>query len=143
MSASSPCDLRLVGHGGELPGQADRLGGEVDVAGVALVEDDVEHPQHRRQVSSLVEADVGDGALGAADPLRHRRLGDEVGLGDLARGEAADRAQGQRDGGGRGEGGVSAEEVQVERVVLTGHRPGLHRRLDGEPRAGPATSPTW
>ena len=40
----------------QLAGQPDRLVGEVDLAGVALVEDQVEHPQHGGQVAGLVEA---------------------------------------------------------------------------------------
>ncbi len=36
---------------------------EVDVAGVALVEDQVEHAQHRGDVTGLVEPDARDGPL--------------------------------------------------------------------------------
>ena len=48
-----PRGLLVVGHRRQLPGEPDRLGRQVDVAGVALVEDQVEHPQHRRQVAGL------------------------------------------------------------------------------------------
>src|SRR5437660_4439294 len=79
--------------GRQLAGEPDRLGGEVDVAGVALVEDQVEHAQHRGDVTGLVEPDARDGPLGPADALGHGRLRPEVGLRDLPRGQAADRAQ--------------------------------------------------
>ena len=39
----------------QLPGESDGLGGEVDVAGVALVEDQVEDAQDGRDVAGLVE----------------------------------------------------------------------------------------
>jgi hypothetical protein len=58
-----PDDFGLVGEGDELAGEADRLGGQVDVAAVAHVEDEVEHPQHRSEVSGLVEPDTGDPPL--------------------------------------------------------------------------------
>jgi hypothetical protein len=65
-----PCDLLVIGHRRQLPGEPDRLGRQVDVAGVALVEDQVEHPQHRRQVAGLLEPHATDRAFGPADPLR-------------------------------------------------------------------------
>jgi hypothetical protein len=52
-----PGRLLVVGDRVQPPGQADRLGGQVDVAGVALVEHEVEHPQHRDQRAGLVERD--------------------------------------------------------------------------------------
>jgi hypothetical protein len=39
-----PRGLLVIGHRRQLPGEPDRLGHQVDVAGVALVEDQVEHP---------------------------------------------------------------------------------------------------
>ena len=42
-----PVDLGIVHQGRELSGEPDRLGREVDVARVALVEDEVEHAHHR------------------------------------------------------------------------------------------------
>jgi hypothetical protein len=39
-----PRGLLVIGHRRQLPGEPDRLGRQVDVAGVALVEDQVEHP---------------------------------------------------------------------------------------------------
>ena len=80
ISASSPCDLGVVDQGRQLAGEPDRLGGEVDVAGVALVEHEVEHPHHGGDVAGPIDAGLGDGALGAADALGHRRLGHEVRL---------------------------------------------------------------
>ena len=49
-------DLGVVHQGGELPGQPDRLRREVDVAGVALVEDEVQHPHHRAHVAGTIDA---------------------------------------------------------------------------------------
>ena len=51
-----PVDLGVVDQGGQLPGQPNRLGGEVDVAGVSLVEDEVQHPHHRGHVAGTVDA---------------------------------------------------------------------------------------
>ena len=110
-------DLGVVGERRDLAGEADRLGGEVDVAGVALVEDQVERAEDGRQVAGGVEADVGDGALRAGDALGHGRLGDEVGRGDLLGGEAADRPERQGDRRGRRQARVGAEEVELEGVV--------------------------
>lgn len=107
----------MVDRGRDLPGEADGLGGEVHIAGVALVEDQVEDAQHGGDVAVLVEPHTGNAALGPADALRHRRLGHQVGLGDLAGGESSDGAQGERDGGGRRQRRVRAEEVELERVV--------------------------
>ena len=75
-------------------------------------------------------AGVLDALLGPADPLRHGRLGHEERPGDLRGGEAADRAQGERDRGGRGERRVAAHEEQVERVVALGRPPVLRGQSD-------------
>ncbi|EYR63204.1 hypothetical protein N866_02295 [Actinotalea ferrariae CF5-4] len=115
-------DLRVVDHGGELPGEPDGLRGQVDVAGVALVEHQVQDSQHRAHVARGVEAHAGDGALRAADALGHGRLGHEVRLGDLPGGQAADGAQRQGDRGRRRERRVGAQEVQVQGVVRGGCR---------------------
>ena len=70
-----------------------------------------------------------DLGLGPADPLGHRRLGDQERGRDLAGGQAADRAQRQRDGQRRAERGVAAHEHEDQRVVAprrrvrAGHRP--------------------
>lgn len=115
----------MVDRGRELPGEPDGLGREVDVAGVALVEDQVEDAQHGGDVAGLIEPHPGDGALGPADALRHGRLRHQVGLGDLAGGQPADGAQRERDRGRRRQRRVGAQEVELERVVHrrrgTGH----------------------
>ncbi|CAM5360631.1 hypothetical protein SVIOM342S_09131 [Streptomyces violaceorubidus] len=125
-----PRHLRMVDRGRQLPGEPDGLGGEVDVTGVALVEDEIEDAQHGADVAGPVEPDAGDGALGPADALRHGRLGHQVGTGDLPGGQPADRAQGERDGGGRRQRGVRAQEVQLERVVHVRGGPGRRLLLD-------------
>ena len=117
-------DLGVVHQDRELPGQSDRLGREIDVAGVALVEDEVQHPHHRADVAGTIDAGATDGALGATDALRHGALGHEVGLRDLARGETADGSQGQRDRRRRREVAVRAQEVEVQRVVGARDRAG-------------------
>jgi hypothetical protein len=66
-------------------------------ARVALVEDEVEHAHHRAHVAGTTETGPTDRALGTADALRHGALGHEVGLCDLAGGEAAHRPEGQGD----------------------------------------------
>ena len=108
----------------QLPGEPDRLGCEIDVAGIALVEDEVQHPHDRPGVAQSIEPSVCDRPLGATDPLRHRALGHEVGLRDLARGEPAHRPEGQRHRGGRRQLRVRAEEVEVQCVVCARHRTG-------------------
>jgi len=99
-------DLRVVGkRTADHPSEPDRLPGEVaarelrPAAGqVALVEDQVEHMQDGAQALCPLlttrhrERDrrTLDGLLGAADPLRHRPLGDEERIGDLGRGQPTD-----------------------------------------------------
>ena len=123
-----PPRLRLVGGQGELAGEPDRLRGEVQPPPVPGRVDEVEHPQHHGEVAGLVEAAVAQAALGPADPLRHRRLRHEEGVGDLPGAQAADRAQGERHLGGGREVGVAAAEEQEEGVVaaLGGHRLGQY-----------------
>ena len=116
------------------PGQPDRLGGQVGAVqarrrggGVALVEDQVQHVQHRAQPLPARSSAGGmrepgtpaglDPLLGPADALGHRRLRDQERRGDLRGGQAADGAQGQRDLAGRGQGRVAAQEQQGQRVV--------------------------
>ena len=123
-----PARLRLLGREGELPGEPDRLSREVDALRVAGRVDEVEHAQHDGEVTGLVEAATPQRPLGPADPLRHRRLRHVERVGDLARGETADRAQGQGDLGGGREVGVAAAEEQEEGVVAL-VRDGSGRRL--------------
>lgn len=125
-----PRHLGVVDHGRELPGEPDGLGGEVDVAGVALVEDQVEHAQHGGDIAGPIEADSGDGAFGPADALRHRRLGHQVRPGDLAGGQAADGPQRERDRGRRRQRRVGAQEVELEGVVRGGRGTRLRLLVD-------------
>jgi hypothetical protein len=119
-----PRHLGVVDPGRELPGEPDGLGGQVHVARVALVEDQVEDAQHGGDVAGLVEPHAGDGAFGPADALRHGRLGHQVGLGDLACGQPAHGPQRERDRGRRSQRRVGAQEVEPERVVHRGRGPG-------------------
>jgi hypothetical protein len=94
--------------------------------------DEVEDAQDHGEVTGLVQAAGGRAsqcALGPADPLRHRRLRHEVGVGDLLGSEAADGAQRQRHLGGGREVGMAAAEEQEEGVValLGDDRPGRPR----------------
>ena len=95
--------------------------------------DQVEHAEHDREVTGLVQAASLQGALGPADPLRHRRLRHAEGVGDLPGREAADGTQGQRHLGGGREVGVTAAEQQEEGVVTLvgggGPRLGVRRLL--------------
>jgi hypothetical protein len=52
--------------------EADRLGRQVDVSAVPLIEDEVEHAQHRPEIAGLVEWQPRDPPLGPADPLAPR-----------------------------------------------------------------------
>ena len=128
------------------PRQSDRLVREIGpvqigprAAGVALVEDQVEHVQHRAEpLGALLlggqrEGDARglDALLGAADPLRHRRLGHEERARDLGGGEAADRAQRERDRRRRRERGMAAHEEQHERVVVVDGDLAVGRRDEG------------
>ena len=125
-------DLGVVDQGSQLPGQTDRLGGEVDVAGIALVEDEVQHPHHRGHVAGTIDTGLTDGALGAADALRHGGLGHEVCLCDLACGEPAHGPEGQCNRGGRRQVGVRAQEVEAQRVVAARDRPGRRFAVESD-----------
>ena len=61
---------------------------------------------------------VGEGLARAEQPLRHGRVGDEERPGDLLAGEAADRAQGERDLRVPAERGVAAGEHQAQQLVV-------------------------
>ena len=110
--------------------------------------DEVEHAQHDGEVAGLVQAAggrAGQGALGPADPLRHRRLRHVEGVSDLPGGQAADGAQGQRHLGGGREVRVAAAEEQEQGVValLDGARIRLRlgvRRLLAAPAGGLAAA---
>ena len=133
ISASSP---RASGSSvARVSWRASRIAsrGQVHPARVAGRVDEVEHAQHDGEVAGLVQAAPLQGALGPADPLRHRRLRHVEGVGDLPGGEAADGAQGQRHLGGGREVGVAAAEEQEEGVVALlgggGPRLGVRRLL--------------
>ena len=72
--------------------------------GIALVEHQIDHRQYGPSRSGSAESDgtsnairgVADLALGADEPLGHRRLGDEERPADLGRGQARDRLERQR-----------------------------------------------
>ena len=121
--------------GQQHPGQADRLRGELAALGpltggcrVALVEHQVQHvADDAHPLGELGGVDLAepgtrrlDGGLRPADALRHRRLGDEEGAGDLRGGEAPDGAQGQGELRRRRHGRMAAEHEQVEGVVGVG-----------------------
>ena len=127
--------LRL-GFGQQLdqqPAKADGFVGEVGprqrlaVGGeVALVENQVDHPQHaveprrqRRPLGHFVgDARVADLALGAHDALRQCRCGSQEGAGDGLGGQAAHFAQGQRHLRLGRERRMAAGEDQPQAVVL-------------------------
>ena len=119
-----PVDLGVVCQDSELPGQPDRLGREIDVAGVALVEDEVQDPHHGAHVAGTIHTGPTDHALGAADALRHGALGHEVCLSDLACGEATHGSERQRNCRRRRQIGVRAQEVEAQRVVGARDRAG-------------------
>jgi hypothetical protein len=87
------------------PGRADRLSRQVGArqrrparSGVALVEDKIDHAQHRLQAERQIGAlrhfvrnlRFPDLRLGAHDPLRDRRRRGQEGVADLLGGESAD-----------------------------------------------------
>jgi hypothetical protein len=121
-----PLHLRLVGHQpGERAAEPDRLAGELAAAAVPLVEDQVHDREHRGEtvgqqvVGRDAERDPGglDLPLRADEPLRHRRLGDEEGAGDLVRRQPAERPQRERDLSLEREGWMAAGEDQLEALV--------------------------
>jgi hypothetical protein len=121
-----PVNLRLVRHQlRERASQPDRLRREVTAAAVALVEDQIDHGQHRREpIGEQVgrgdaERDAGglDLVLGADQPLRHRRLRDEEGAGDLLGGETAERSERESHLGLERERRMTAGEEQLQPLV--------------------------
>ena len=62
-------------------------------------------------------AGLPDPLFGPADPLGHRRFGNEKRAGDLGGGEPGDRSQGQGELRRRRQRGVAAQEQQSQRVV--------------------------
>ncbi len=116
----------------EQPREADRLRAQAGThklvagsRGVALVEDQIDHGKHgcealrerlgRRDAVRYTR--VADLALHAHEPLRHRRLGDEEGAGDLGGREATERAQCERNLRFGRDGGVATREDEAQTVV--------------------------
>ena len=151
-----PGRLRLPGEQrGQRAGQPDGLVAQLPAdqllaarRPVALGEDQVDHAEHRAEPPGQLlaprhaERDPGlpDLPLGPHQPLRHRRLGDQEGGGDLRRGQPADAAQRQRDPRLRVQGRMAAHEDEPELVVSLRHHgrfshhsrpsdPGQARRL--------------
>lgn len=92
-----------------------------------LVEDQVEHAQHRRQVAGLLEPHATYRAFGPAGPLRHRRLRHEVCVGDLPGGQATDGAQrkGHRGGSGSATGGRTGRAARCHPRTRSVGRPDM------------------
>ena len=124
-----PVRLGLVGHQRrEREGEPDRLVGEVVAAAVALVVDQVEDREHRREP---LGQQLGRGhperdprepdlALGPHQPLGHRGLLDQEGLRDLGRREPAERPQRERDLRVERERRMAAREDELEALVGKG-----------------------
>ena len=115
---------------------------------VALVEDQVDDLEDRGQPgrplvgAGHLEGDlgVGQGLLGPHDALGDRRLGHQVGAGDLRGGQAAEQAQGQRHPGRDAQDRVAGGEDQPQQVVVdvVGHGPvEARRRRRRPPRPAP------
>ena len=93
--------------------------------GVAFVEDQVDHFEHRREPRARARAArhlerharLGERALGAHDALRDGRLGHQKGARDLVGGEAAEQAQRERDARLGGEHRMAGDEDQPQQVV--------------------------
>ena len=118
--------LGLVRHQlGERRPKPERFGRQVDAAAVALVEDQIDDGEHRRQplrqraVVGNAERDarIRDLALRPREPALHRLVGDEERAGDLLRGQAAERAQRQRDLRLEPERWMAAREDQLQPLV--------------------------
>ena len=88
--------LGFVHQSSQLPGQPDGLRRQIDVAGIALVEDEVQDPHHRAHIAGTIDTGPADDALGPADALGHGGLRHEIGLSDLPGGEATHGPEGQR-----------------------------------------------
>ncbi|GFJ83967.1 hypothetical protein Phou_081470 [Phytohabitans houttuyneae] len=127
--------------------EPDGLSGEVGAvqagagAGrVSLVEHQVQHVQHDGQAGAALRVgrrcEPGAGflnlSLRAGDPLGHRRFRHQEGGRDLGGAQTADRAKGERELGGRRQGGVAAEKEQRERVIGFGVRGRPKRGVGGD-----------
>ena len=142
-----PVDLGVVGHQPrEQPAEPDRLAAQLAAdepvalgRAVALVEDQVHDLQHAGQPvgqrlvrrHAIRDVRVRDLALRARQPLPHRRLRDEERARDLAGGQAAERAERQRDARRERERRMAAGEDQAQAVVRHGAVVGVHVVLLG------------
>jgi hypothetical protein len=129
-------DLGLVGHQlREDPGESDGLAAQLPAdqrvagrGGVALVEHQVQHGQHRLEPfrkdiagrHPVGDPGVPDLAFRPDQALGHGRLGYQEGPGDLRGPEAAQGAQRQRHLGLRRQGRVAAGEDQSQAIVRDG-----------------------
>ena len=136
------------------PGEANRLRAEVVApellargGGVALVEYEVERPQHGVEPFGQVavrgdavgDAGAADLSLGAHQALRHRRRRHEERARDLLGRESPEGAERQGDLRLDGERGVAAGEDQPEAVVVRPPlRPRPRTRAARPPRARPS-----
>ena len=131
------------------PSQADRLGAQLApderIAGrgrVALVEDQVDHVQDPIETlgqqlgrrDAIRDAGGADLALGADESLRERRLGEQEGTGDLGRGQAAQRPEGQGHPGVHRECRVTAREDESQSIIRDVHGVLRRLRIDGSQR---------
>ena len=128
--------LVLIGQqGGHEPREPDRLVLQVEAqqpvarrSEVPLVVHEHEHGEHAaeslgklaRRRHPVGNAGVADLALGAHEPLRHRRLGHEEGTRDLTGLEPADGAQRERHPRLERQRGMRAREDQPQPVVPLG-----------------------
>ena len=106
---------------------------------VALVEDQVDDLQHRGQPLAPASSPRGtskgtlglaERALGAHDALRDRRLGHQVGAGDLVRRQAAQQLQRERDARFGGQHRMAGGEDQAQQVVADLVGAGRVERVD-------------
>ncbi len=105
--------------------------------GVPLVEDQVEHAEHRAEPLGRLRrggqrelgAGRGEGPLGADDPLGGGRLRDQERAPDLRRAQAAQQPQGQRDPALHGQDRVRRREDQPQQVVAEVVVEGVDDRL--------------
>ena len=93
--------------------------------GIAFVEDQVDHPEHRGQARGQLlsarhlegDARLGQGALGADDALGDGRVRDQEGPRDLLGGEAAEEAQGEGHPRLHREDRMAGREHEAQEVV--------------------------
>ncbi len=147
--------LGLVGHeAAQRAGEPDRLvaqlgADEVGAPGgrVPLVEQQIQHRedpagalgQQMRGRDPIRDARAGDLALGAHEPLGHRRLRHQERPGDLRRGQPGQRAQGEGHPALQRQRRMTAGEDQPQPVVLDPALVGV--RSSSSPRLPPSPQP--